>query len=302
MRFTFEPHGPMANSAAATAPPTQGCPYKQVLGIANAVRADLCWFNGLTAEVFLSSEQEVAAVKTRMPPTLARVPQYYIAPDLNGGQRQTEIYFSPLIKRTTTGTNSDDATFNVLSRLDPGFAAPLKVIGDFRATRQEPLAIQMIGIDCVAPRSRREGQGLYTRRVQCLGQHSASRHAGRAADDEMTWKGLEILGEIWNLLLDGPEATADSSVSKPVNDSTNIWHTNVIYSWEVQPGKDLPDVKVHVPLWQYSSSNRATLEIWRKSSGSRAEAGVRMGRIGNRSWMPCDYSFPSLFAIPSHLI
>ncbi|RYP64706.1 hypothetical protein DL771_008663 [Monosporascus sp. 5C6A] len=272
VRFTFEPHGPLANSAAATAPPTQGYPYKQVLSIADAVRADLRWFDELAAEFFLSSEQEVAAVKAMMPPNLARVPQYYIALDLNGGQRQMKVYFCPLIKQMTTGINSDEATFNVLNRLNPGFAAPLKVIGDFRATCPEPLAIQMIGIDCVAPEAGARVK-LYTR-TESNAWDNIRHHVtlGGRRNDETTLNGLEILGEIWNLLLDESEDTADSSVSKPVNDPTNVWHTSIIYSWEVQPGKDLPDVKVYVPLWQYSRSNRAIAgnleEVFRKQGWS----------------------------------
>ncbi|RYP13183.1 hypothetical protein DL765_007010 [Monosporascus sp. GIB2] len=93
-------------------------PYKQVLGIADAVRPDLHWFGDLTAEIFLSSEQEVAAVKAMMPPNLARVPQYYIALGPKGGRRQMKAYFCPPIKQMTTGINLDDASFTILSRRD----------------------------------------------------------------------------------------------------------------------------------------------------------------------------------------
>ncbi|RYP50347.1 hypothetical protein DL768_004112 [Monosporascus sp. mg162] len=214
VRFTFEPHCPLANSAAATVPPTQGYPYKQVLGIAGAVRADPRQFSELAAEFFLSSEQE-----------------YYIALDLNGGQRQMKVYFYPLLKQMTTGMNSDEATFSVLNRFDPGFAAPLKAMCDFRATCPEPLAIQMIGIDCVAPEAG-AGVKLYTR-AESNAWDNIRHHVtlGGRRSDETTLRGLEILAGIWNLLLDEPGVTVDSSASKPVNDPTNVWHTSIIYSW-----------------------------------------------------------------------
>ncbi|RYP13184.1 hypothetical protein DL765_007011 [Monosporascus sp. GIB2] len=146
------------------------------------------------------------------------------------------------------------------------------VVGDFRATFPEPLAIQMIGIDCVAPEA-----GARVRlctRTESNAWDNTRHHVtlGGRRNDETALKGQEILGEIWNLLLDEPEATADSSVSKPASDSTNVRHTSVIYSREAQPGKDLPDVRVYVPLWQYSSSNRTIAgnleEVFRKQGWS----------------------------------
>lgn len=251
VRFTFEPHGPLASNTA------EGYPYKQVLDLSRAIQADLGWFHKIASEFFILNEQDIATVKTMMPPNLARVPQYYVALDLNGGKRQMKVYFCPLIKQMVTGENSDEASFNVLNRLDPGFAAPLKAISDFRAESKEPLAIQMIGIDCVTPETGARVK-LYTR-TESNTMDNVRDHVtlGGRRSDETTLKGLEVLSEIWHLLLDEPQGLADPSISKPVNDPTNAWHTSIIYSWEVQPGKELPEVKVYVPLWQYSRSNKS---------------------------------------------
>ncbi|KAK7754512.1 hypothetical protein SLS62_003532 [Diatrype stigma] len=257
VRFTFEPHGPLANDNTTGSPTVSGYPYKQVRDVAGAIQADMGWFNELASELFILNEQDIATVNAMMPPSLARVPQYYIALDLNGGQRQMKVYFCPLIKQMVTGLDSDEASFRVLNRLDPGFAAPLQAISDFRAACEEPLAIQMIGIDCVAPEAGARVK-LYTR-TESNTMDNVRNHVtlGGRRNDETTLKGLEVLSEVWHLLLDEPQGLADPSVSKPVNDPTNIWHTSIIYSWEVQPRKALPDVKVYVPLWQYSRSNRA---------------------------------------------
>ncbi|RYO93974.1 hypothetical protein DL764_007903 [Monosporascus ibericus] len=221
---------PLASSAAATTPPTQGYPYKQGLGIAEAVRADLRWFNVLAAEFFLSSEQETAAVKAMMLPNLAPVPQYYIALDLNGGQRQMKVYFCPLIKHMTTGMNSGRGHLQHSRPPRSRVRGSLKVIGDFRVKRPEPVKLH----------TRTESKAWDNIRHQVT--------LGGRRNDETTLKGLEILGEIWNLLLDEPETTLDSSVSKPVNDPTTVWRASIIHSWKVYPGKDLPDVKVEAGL------------------------------------------------------
>ncbi|RYP62621.1 hypothetical protein DL769_007227 [Monosporascus sp. CRB-8-3] len=173
VRFTFELHGPLGNSAAATAPPTQGHRYKQVLGIADAVQGDLPWFKELAAEFFSSRGQEVAAVRAMMPPSLARVPLYYIALDLNGGQR-------PLSMSSTASI--------------PGFAAPLKAIGDFLALCQGPFAIQIVGIDRAGPQAGARVK-LYTRTgSNAWGNIRHRVTLGGRRSDDTTLKGLHILG------------------------------------------------------------------------------------------------------------
>ncbi|KAI1258549.1 aromatic prenyltransferase [Xylariaceae sp. FL1019] len=249
VRFTFEPPGPQDYG-------TLESPYQPVSAIAEAIEADMEWFNKIAAVFFLDNS-ECEAVRPMLPPSVARIPQYLLAFDFNGSKRKMKAYFCPALKQMSTGLDPDTATLDLVRSLGPDLADSLKAIGEWKSRCAEPLAIQMIGLDCLAPENGARIK-LYTR-TESNAFHNIRDHVtlGGQKTDETTLAGLKVLAEIWHLLLDEPSGIADPSVSKPVNDETNIWHKAIIYSWELAPGKKLPEVKVYVPLWQYSRSNRA---------------------------------------------
>ncbi|OAX84580.1 hypothetical protein ACJ72_01058 [Emergomyces africanus] len=254
VRFTFEPVMPERGSLSDTPIPR----------IAEAVKADLRWFKQFAAEYF-PSEEESETIKDKMPPDTARIPQCFLAFDLDGGDIWMKAYFSPMMKHMATGVNSDEATVNLLKRLDPlgeSFLPILSFIEKYQPMCQRPPLIQVVGIDCTDP-SIRARVKVYTNprdnSFDAIYEHVTF---GGRRTDEATLEGLSILREMWHLLINEPEEQINALFSKPVLDQKHE-HRGVCCSWELQPGQGIPEVKVYVALFQYfpgDESSQETLE------------------------------------------
>ncbi|OJD19425.1 hypothetical protein AJ78_00599 [Emergomyces pasteurianus Ep9510] len=62
--------------------------------IAEAVKADMRWFEQFAAEYFLSGEER-ETIKDKMPPDTARTPRCFLAFDLDGSNISMKAYFLP---------------------------------------------------------------------------------------------------------------------------------------------------------------------------------------------------------------
>lgn len=219
------------------------------------------WFKQFASE-FFPSEEEREAIKGKMPPDTTRIPRCFIAFDLDGGDRVMKAYFSPMMKHMATGMNSDEASVNLIKRLDPygkSLVPALNFIEEYQAICQEPPLIQVIAIDCVDPGAGARVKIYVNPRSNAFDAVRDHVTFGGRRTDKTTLEGLAVLREIWHLLLDEPEDNADDSFSKPVIDPKR-GHQGMCCSWELRPGQDMPDVKVYVPLFQYFSSDRAITE------------------------------------------
>lgn len=81
---------------------------------------------------------------------------------------------------------------------------------------------------------------------------------GGRLQDEITLKGLTILRDIWHLLLQEPEGV-DDDYNKPINDGT-ILCQRTYFSFELRPGRELPEVKTYLPTWNYVRSDVETVQ------------------------------------------
>ncbi|KAK2738015.1 hypothetical protein FQN55_000821 [Onygenales sp. PD_40] len=255
IRFTFEPLMPERGTLSDSPIPS----------IAEAVLADLRWFKQFAAE-FFPSEEERQAIKEKMPPDTARIPRCFLAFDLDGGNISMKAYFSPMMKHMATGVDSDEATVNLLKRLEPlgkSFLPTLNYIEKYQPICQQPPLLQVAGIDCTDP-GRRARVKVYTN-PRSSSFDAVYEHVtfGGRRTDKATLEGLSVLREMWHLFTNEPDGHSDTSFSKPVLDPKD-GHQGVCCSWELLPGQEIPEVKVYVALFQYFLGDRAISESLEK--------------------------------------
>lgn len=242
-------------------------PKDSIKGIPEAIGADMQWFRQL-ASVFCVTEAEKSLLKAKLPPQLSYVPQCLLGFDLHpDGRRSMKGYFAPFYKDLLTGKSSDAAVFKLIMDLESDgkdFGPVVDVLQEFRSTRQVR-EIDVIGIDCVDPSSGPRIK-LYTRLAPSKNEFSfVVDHLtlGGRLTDESTLQQVEIIREIWPLLLVEPEGDGPSAQSKEELGPDDP-HSGIMISWEIQAGKPIPSSKIYVPRWKFSTSNRAIAESYEK--------------------------------------
>ncbi|KKY33186.1 putative aromatic prenyl transferase [Diaporthe ampelina] len=179
--------------------------------------------------------------------------------DFDGPRRNLKVYLSPFIKHAMTGKSENEIVFDAVKNLEPGGPAlrpAVELLEDYLSTRTGDfyLGNQFIGIDCADPSKARVKLYMATNTARFDYIRTAMTLSGRL-NDEFTAKGMEILGDIWHLLLDEPEGIS-ADWNKPRNKLENAL-PGVFLSYEIRAGVELPDVKVYVPMWLYHKSDEA---------------------------------------------
>jgi dimethylallyldiphosphate transferase len=85
---------------------------------------------------------------------------------------------------------------------------------------------------------------------------------GGRRQDEVTLKGLEILRSIWHLLLQEKEEVADD-YEHPIHDPSAL-AAKLFFCLDITPGQDLPEVKLHMPVFGYVKSEEEALQNFEK--------------------------------------
>jgi DMATS type aromatic prenyltransferase len=127
----------------------------------------------------------------------------------------------------------------------------------YLANCQNDAMLMLVGIDCVDPITHKDA------RVKCYLHTSSNAFdvvrdvltLGGRLNDETAHKRVDILRSIWPLLLNEPEGphTADDAWSKPER-INRTGYSGIQYTIEITPGKEIPDTKIYVPLFQYTDS------------------------------------------------
>ncbi|KAH8882671.1 aromatic prenyltransferase [Thozetella sp. PMI_491] len=262
VRFTFEPLGPLAGTE--TDPFVQAIVPQILPSLAReADRCDTRWFNQFVQALFLHSAEEMASVKAGLPSFLpGRAPQSFIAFDLDGKKRGMKAYFFPILKALSTKRSCETVTFDAIRGLEPCGAEltpAVNTLEKYMATScPEPCPVEMIAIDCVDPSA--------GARVKVYGRTESNswdvvKHVytlGGLANDETTLQGLEILRSVWHLLQGEREPVSDSFHKKPRE--THTRHKGICFGFEMVPGRELPEVKVYVPMWNYAPDDQTVAE------------------------------------------
>lgn len=226
----------------------------------------MTWFQQF-AEVLVASDEEKKVLKAKLPPQLARIPDCLLGFDLHPSSRSMKAYFAPMYRHILTGENTDETLFSLLKGLKPlgeGFVPALEKLEQFR--KAEPQRnIDVVGIDCIKPEDGARVK-LYTRLFPNLNAWSTVEHhltLGGRVTDETTLQGIEILKDIWHLLLDENEGFTGANTHKEETDAGSP-HSGIMISWEVQPFKESPSPKLYVPLWKFSNNNKSIAQRYEK--------------------------------------
>ncbi|KAF5125089.1 Indole diterpene prenyltransferase ltmF [Metarhizium anisopliae] len=192
---------------------------------------------------------------------LKRIPFALTAFDLKGSNISMKLYVNPKAKEIITGTPAAGEVWKILRTLTPAFKPEaIDMLEKFFAGLPEPSPIELVGIDCV------DDAHLSDARVK-LYIHTRSNSfktvrkyvtLGGKINDEETNQYLEKLQPIWHLLLQEPEGPVDEDFEKPINDSSMLCQ-KLYFSFELQPGRDFPNVKTYLPTWNYVRTDEETI-------------------------------------------
>ncbi|OHF02574.1 aromatic prenyltransferase [Colletotrichum orchidophilum] len=258
IRYSFEPLGDTAGSADD---PFAGEIGKSMIPILSQVSSDvdMRWYEQLIEAWFVTPE-EAAAARLAMPGFLKRVPQLFLAYDLKGSKRILKSYHFPVLKHFATGAATSDIVFDMIPKLQPcgdKLAKSAAKVQKYLATCKEPCIVEMMAVDCIEPNKARVK--VYARTNSNAKSVLADVFTlGGAQTDEATLKGVETAEKIWHLLLDEPQGMA-ADQKKDARDMQNL-HKGMCFAFELKPGAERVDIKVHLPWGQTASSDTQTMK------------------------------------------
>ncbi|KAG8420629.1 hypothetical protein J3459_010887 [Metarhizium acridum] len=220
-----------------------------------------------TAEEAKRSQENVQQWMTSLlPPGLetkpvSRLPFAAFALDLDGPRARPKLYVSPKVKEIGSGSCTNEAIWSLLRNLEPPInSKAVEAISEFLLEGVVSPSIDMLSIDLV------KEEDLHGARVKMY-LHTTTNSfntvrqcltLGGRRQDETTVKGLETLRTIWHLMIQEKDEVADD-YEKPVNDAAQQ-AMKLFLSLEITPGRDLPEVKLYVPVFTYMKSDAETVE------------------------------------------
>ena len=244
--------------------------------------ADLGWFEKFAKAYYPSGEDEVKLTEV-MPKNTIRIPKVFLAFDLKGSRQSMKAYFYPVIKNMTSGLNSDNAVFELVRSLGvEGFDEQLGVIEGYEKRlggEEGPLTV-VVGIDCIKVEEGARIKIYIEPRSNSFAAAKQHLTLGGLLKDKTTLEGVEILREMWNLMINEPEEKEiDEGWEKPVKE-TFPKSSGACFSWELRPGKTVPDVKVYVSLRQFYETDRGIVGAMEKVFAKRGWAWGVEGKYG----------------------
>ncbi|KFH44067.1 Ent-kaurene oxidase-like protein [Hapsidospora chrysogenum ATCC 11550] len=208
-----------------------------------------------------------------------RLPFVLIAFDLKGSNTSVKTYFNPKAKEIATGKPCTETVFDILRNLEPPLdVASIDALEQFLAERPVPSAIELVAVDCVNETSLPDARVKFYVHARSNSFNTVRDYVtlGGRLQDESTLKGLAILRDIWHLLLQEPEGAVDDDFEKPLNDSS-IFCQRLYFSFEMRPGRKVPEVKTYLPTWNYVRSDEETVknyeEVFRRCGHAWGEEG-----------------------------
>ncbi|KAK9440235.1 hypothetical protein VB005_04856 [Metarhizium brunneum] len=220
-----------------------------------------------TAEEAKRSQENLQKwMASLLPPGLetkpvSRLPFAAFAFDLDGPRALPKLYVSPKVKEIGSGSSTNETIWNLLRNLEPPInSKAVEAISDFLLEGVVSPSIDMLSIELV------DEEDLHRARVKMYIHTTTNSFntvrqcltLGGRRRDETTMKGLETLKTIWHLMMQEKDQVADD-YEKPVNDAVQQ-AMKLFFSLEITPGKDLPEVKLYVPVFAYMKSDADTVE------------------------------------------
>lgn len=261
MRFQFEPLG-MTKHTKTDPLGLAGlrCLLNSLEKQFEGTDIDLQWTNHFIQTLIPTKSEDIALVKVKeieLPYPLDHAITFNVAFDLDGPKRKMKNYFFPMAKNLSTGKTCEAITFDAIRSLVPGgpkLEPAANFLEEYFKVCPDVMSTFMVGLDCTDPSKARIK--MYST-IPSRNSWNAVKHIctlGGQATEATRLKGLEILHEIWPLLLDEKDAYTDD-FNKPMR-APDSFLGSLMFSFEIQAGRNSPEIKTYVPIWQYAATDR----------------------------------------------
>ncbi|KAH8897619.1 P450 monooxygenase [Thozetella sp. PMI_491] len=226
-------------------------------------------------------------------PAIGRIPFGLTAFDLKGSDISMKFYINPRPKEIATGVPTSDIIWKMMRSMTPAFKTNAIDMMEKFVSSIPGSPIELVAIDCFDEAHLSEARiklYLHTRSNAFKTVREYVTLRGEL-HDEKTNKGLKVLRDIWHLLLQEPEGISGEDFEKPLNDASMLCQ-KLYFSIEIQPGKDLPEVKSYLPTWNYARSDQETIknyeQVFRKCGHPWGENG-KYGDIFTAAFGPANH-------------
>ncbi|KAK3938287.1 tryptophan dimethylallyltransferase-domain-containing protein [Diplogelasinospora grovesii] len=220
---------------------------------------DLTWFNEVTTSMYLTPQEE-AALQAKWPANTPPPPVHFLAWGCKSSQREFKPYFHPFLKVAATGKPVAQVIYDGVRNirtLGDELKPAIDTVERFQQSRKHILTPAMIGIDCVEPAKARCNIYVWAPSNAFDLMRDAMTLGGKM-DGPETLRGVQILGEIYHLLL-GEKQPSDPGAIKTSPRGKSVDQASIL-SWEMKPGRLLPEVKIYLPLWVYAETEADVID------------------------------------------
>ncbi|EQB46062.1 aromatic prenyltransferase [Colletotrichum gloeosporioides Cg-14] len=267
VRFTVQP---LVDPSIAGGDPLGQKGLRQKLeNLAASCGADRTWLDAFVDSVFLTDAEESGLVdKAANGSAEGALPRQicYAGFDFESGEKDgkaaigMKAYLFPQLKALATSQNLVSITESIVTRLaegNEGMMAAWQLLRTFLISYGEGnINIYFLAIDCLAHEMKPRFKIYAHTHANSL---ASARHiftlGGRLAHS------ADFLPQVWPLLMDMedvPQADMDD-LEKPLNDPDSKY-CGLCFAFEMMPGKNVPQVKMYVPMWQYARDKAGVVE------------------------------------------
>jgi tryptophan 7-dimethylallyltransferase len=208
------------------------------------------------AKDLLVASENAATISKKLPSN-EHMSQNLFAFDFSDGKAALKAYFFPILKSLETGISEGRLICDSILKLDikeyP--VAPALALVEAYVASRENLRVETLSFDCNEPRDSRIK--VYLRTPYTSFRHVSDIYTlGGRLKDTTTVAGVEILRELWPLLLDVPADYANDDPLPPNDHRT----AGFGFNFEIRPGKTYPEPKVYIPVKHYGKTDMAVAE------------------------------------------
>ncbi|KAK1725543.1 aromatic prenyltransferase, partial [Colletotrichum acutatum] len=263
VRFTVQPLVESSSGPAGDDPLGQKGLRHKLEGLASACNADRTWLDGFLDSVLLTEEEETGLVEMKANDALPRQ-ICYAGFDLESEENATismKAYLFPQLKVLATGRSLVDITESVTTRLAEGDRAMLtawELLKTYLISQGEDnINIYFLAIDCLA-------LSMKPRFKVYVHTHANSLASARdvfTLGGRLPASSADFLPQVWPSLMDLEDVSPAEmeSLEKPLNQPDSKY-CGLCFAFEMMPGKTVPQVKMYVPIWQYSRDEPGVVE------------------------------------------
>lgn len=267
VRFTVQPLVKLSPGPAGDDPLGQKELRQKLEGLASACNADRTWLDGFLDSVFLTAEEEAGLAKMKFDDALPRQ-ICYAGFDLESEENATismKAYLFPQLKVLVTGRSLVNITESVATRLagsDEAMLTAWELLKTYLISQgEDKMNIYFLAVDCLA-------LSMKPRFKVYVHTHANSLASARdvfTLGGRLPASSADFLIQVWPLLMDMEDvAPAEmDGLEKPLNDPDSKY-CGLCFAFEMVPGKAVPQVKMYVPIWQYSRDEAGVVERYKR--------------------------------------